>query len=192
MRFRFTQKTAPSVEPITTAEAKAHLNVTSADDDTYIDTLVVAARQKTESYLNRSLITQTWNLYLDKFESKIILPRAPIQSVSSIKYIDTNGAEQTLSSAVYTVDTDAEPGQVYLAYEQSWPDIRTMEKAVDVEYIAGYGDAGTDVPQVIKQAMLLLVGHYYERREETIVGTIISTVPMAYEPLLSEKRIMSA
>lgn len=191
MQFRINQKTAPSVEPITTAEAKSHLNVTTSDDDTYIDALVAASRQKTESYLNRSLITQTWNLYLNTFETKIILPRAPIQSVSSVKYIDADGVEQTLSTDVYTVDTDAEPGQIYLAYDQSWPDIRTMEKAVNVEYIAGYGLAA-DVPQLIKQAMLLLVGHYYERREETIVGTTISTVPMAYEPLLSEKRIMSA
>jgi uncharacterized phiE125 gp8 family phage protein len=187
MTFRLTLKTAPASEPITTAEAKKHLNVTTSDDDTYIDTLVTAARMHTENILRRALITQTWNLYLDAFKSPTELPKPPLVSVTSIKYIDTDGAEQTTATGVYTVDTDADPGQVYLSYDQTWPDARTIDKAIDIEYVAGYG-AAADVPTAIKHAILLLVGHLYEHRE-TVADFQIHDVPMGYDALLWPYRV---
>lgn len=190
MTFRLTLKTPPTVEPLSVAEAKKHLNVTTFDDDAYITKLISLARFNAESVLRRSLITQTWNLYLDGFDSRITLPRPPLQTVSSVKYYDTDGNEQTLSSAVYTVDTDAEPGQVYLAYDQSWPDVRAMDKAVNIEYVAGYGAAATDVPAPVSHAMLLLISHMYEHRE-SVNDFPLHVSPLGFESLLWPYRVMS-
>ena len=191
MTFRLTLKNAPAGEPVSLAEAKKHLNVVTADDDDYIESLVVAARQHSESVLKRALISQTWNYYLDSFPSVIELPKPPLRSVTSIKYIDNDGDEQTLGSSIYTVDIDAEPGQVYLAYNQSWPTLQSIVKSVNVEYIAGYGNSAA-VPSSIKAAILLLVGNLYENRELTISGTIITVVPNGYDSLLWPHRVLSA
>lgn len=178
--------TAPAIEPIDLGEAKAHLRVLSSDEDIYISSLIVVAREFAESFLDRALITQTWDYAIDAFPISslpISIPRPKLQSVSSVKYIDTNGVEQTWGAANYRVLADGDRGRVALAYNTTYPDIRSQLNAVTVRFVAGYG-LPADVPQSIKQAMLLLIGNYFERREATIAGTIIAVVPLAVENLL--------
>jgi len=169
-------KTAPTVEPVSSAEAKAHLRVDISTDDTYIGTLITAAREAAENYTGRAFITQTWEYYLTTFATcgrefnEIILPKAPLQS-AIVTYTDTDGVSQTLSSALYTVDAKGEEGRIVPAYGQAWPSTRWVPNAVKITFIAGYGDAGTAVPAAIKQAILLMVGQYYEQREDLIIGT---------------------
>lgn len=186
--FRLTLQTGPETEPITDAEAKAHLRITHNDDDQYIATLITAARQHVENYTRRALITQTWDYYLDTFPDCINLPMPKLQSVYAITYTDTNGATQTLSSTVYTVDTDAVPGQVYLAYGQSWPIVRSIPKAIKVRFVAGYGNASDDVPDAIRHAMLLLIGHLYENR--TAADAPMAELPMGFSALLMPYRVI--
>lgn len=166
MKLRITLASGPAAEPLTTSEAKAHMRVTTADDNTYIDNLVKSARLQTEEYLKSALINQTWNYYLDWFPDLIEVPRPPLSSVVSIKYIDTDGVEQTLATSVYTVDTDSFPGRIYRSYNQIWPVTRDVEKAVNIEFVAGYASGAAGVPQPIKQALLLQVGHLYANRED--------------------------
>jgi uncharacterized phiE125 gp8 family phage protein len=180
--------TAPASEPISLSEAKDHLRVTSTDDDTYITSLIKVARQHVEVVTSRALITQTWDYFLDSFSDEMEIPKAPLQSVTSIKYIDTDGNTQTLSTSVYTVDADSDPGKVLLAYNQSWPSVRSVNHAVTIRFDAGYG-AATDVPEPIRQAMLLLIGHYYENRQQVIVGTITASLPMAVDALLAPYKV---
>jgi uncharacterized phiE125 gp8 family phage protein len=185
--------TAPAAEPFTTAQAKSHLRVTESADDTLIDTLILAARKRAESDLGRALITQTWEMYLDEFPFNyspgIVPPRAPLQSVTSIKYIDNDGVEQTWSSADYRVDVKSEPGRITPEWSESWPTPRVITNAVTVKYVAGYGDASTDIPQDIRQAMLMLIGHWYENRESIVVGTITAPVPQSYEWLIAPHKV---
>jgi len=177
--------TAPAIEPISTADAKTHLRIDTSDDDAYIDAIVKAARVYAENFLRRALITQTWDLYLDAFPSVgISMPKAPIQSVSAITYVDTDGVTQTLASSVYTVDAYADPGKIILAYQQSFPSTRAVANAVKITFIAGYGSAVSDIPEQIIQGMKLLIGHLYENREQVIVGTSVSDLPMTIETLL--------
>jgi len=182
-----TLKTAPASEPFTTAEAKTHLRVDIATDDTYIDTLVVSARARTEAYLRKALITQTWEYRLDWFpisdESELLVPMLPMVSVSTIKYIDSDGDEQTWSSAEYTVDIYNHVPRILPAFSFSWPTTRDQINAVTIEFVAGYGTA-SDVPQDIKHAMLLLIGEMYENREESVTGTIVSAMPTTAQSLL--------
>ncbi len=184
--------TAPSQEPVTLAEAQAHLNITSADDNSYITALIAAARQYAENHLQRALITQTRSLYLDAFASEMMPAFSPLQSVLSITYNDENGATQTLSTSVYNVDAVSTPGKVTLGYNQSWPSTRTMKNAVRIQYKAGYGDSGSAVPEAIRQAMLLLVGHWYENREPVAVGMATNNIDFTVTALLQQYRVMRA
>ena len=192
MTWALTLQTAPSEEPLTTAEAKSHLRVDFTDDDTLIDALVVAAREYGEGFTGRAFVTQTWDYFADRFPADngaIYLPRPTLQSVTTLKYVDTDGTQQTLASSKYRVDINSEPGRVTPAYGEEWPSIRPVTNAVEVRFKAGYGDAGTDVPDQIKQAILFLVGHMYEHREAVITGTIVSKVPMATEYMLWPYRV---
>lgn len=182
--------TDAAAEPISTAEAKTHLRVTSSDDDTYIGTLIKVARKNVEQYLSRALITQTWTWKLDAFPSEFEVPYAPLQSVTSIQYLDTGGSSQTLDSSVYTVDANSEPGRIVEAYSQSWPATRDVIDAVTVTYVAGYGDAGSDVPEPIRQAILILVSQWYENREP-VTPVDLREVPISVDYLLSSYRMVS-
>jgi uncharacterized phiE125 gp8 family phage protein len=164
--------TAPAEEPVTLAEAKLHLRVDHTADDALITALIAAAREFAEHQTERAFVTQTWELALDAFPADVFkLPRAPLASVTSIKYDDAAGAEQTLSAAAYYVDTHSVPGEIVPAYGTSWPDALAAANAVRVRYVAGYGGAAA-VPAGIKQWMLVRIGSLYQRREEVAAGGV--------------------
>lgn len=178
-----------ATEPITTAEAKAHLRVTSSTDDSFIDGLVKVCRMVAENELRRSLITQTWMKTLDEFPDAIELHYPQIIAVSSVKYYDTAGIQQTLDPSQYSLDYQSEPGWIVPAYNVAWPDTLQAINSVEVIYTAGYG-AASDVPQAIKQWILLQVGHLYENREATMPGISITPLPFV-GGLLDPFRVMT-
>lgn len=184
----FRVSVAPAVEPVTVAEAKAHLRVTHNLDDTYIESLITAARQHVENATHRALITQTCVMTLDAFPvapAAIELYRPRLIAVSSIAYIDSAGATKTWSSSDYVVDTQAEPGRVFPAYGEVYPTTQDRRAAVTITYTAGYGAAATAVPAAIKQAMFLLLRHWYDNRSAVALGTISTPVDHAVDALLA-------
>ena len=114
----------------------------------------------------------------------IKFPNPPLLTVSSFAYVDTSGNSTTWSSTNYSVLSDADPGRLALAYNASWPAVRTQPEAITITYTAGYG-AASAVPQTIKHAVKMLVAHWYESREPVVIGTIIADLPMAVDALLS-------
>lgn len=188
---------APAIEPVTLTEAKTHLRVVGSDDDAYIGNLISAARGRAEKFTGLSIVTQTRTFVCDGFpygDEFIALPGSPVQSVTSVVYVDGNGTNQTWDSSNYTVDTTAVPGGIYLAYGKSWPTTRTVRHAVTITYVAGYGQSSDsplslNVPQEIKQAILLMIAELYERREMAITGTIITEVPLSASWLLMPFRV---
>lgn len=188
--------TAPGTEPVTLIEAKAHLRVDSADDDTLINALIAAARQHIDGrdgWLGRALMTQTWDYTLDAFPSDdfIGLPLAPVQSITSIAYTDTDGASQTFSSGDYALGADLDwSPRVNLGYGKSWPSTRDIPDAVTVRFVAGYSTAA-DVPGPIKAALLMIIAHLYAHRE-AVIDKALSEVPMAVTSLLMPYRRMWA
>lgn len=182
--------TAPATEPVTLAEAKAHLRVDVADDDTLIAALIVAAREHAERFTHRALITQTWDWSVDGFPAIIVLPKPRLVSVTSITYMDSVGNSQTLAVSNYTVDGKSEPGRIVPAFGNQWPVTQGVINAVTVRFVAGYGDASA-VPQGIKQAMLLMVGHWYDHREAVAHAQTVVEVPMAVDMLLMGHRVWS-
>lgn len=184
--------TPPAEEPVTIAEAKLHCRV-DADitaDDVLLTALIVAAREQAEHTTGRSLVSQSWRLTLDRFPAgAIVLPRAPLSSVTSITYVDTDGATQTLDAGEYRVITDRVLGEVVPVYDGQWPTARCTQNAVTVEFVSGYGAAAT-VPRAIKQWILLAVGGWYGQREAIVAGQV-AELPNAYwHALLDPYRIM--
>ena len=156
--------TPPAIEPVTLEEAKLHLRVDGEDEDSLISNLIVAAREWCESYQNRAYVTQVLELALDRwpYGDTIELPRAPLQSVVKIEYIDDVDLEM-LDVDRYTVDDYAFVGRVVLNPGARWPAARLpAANGVKVLYVAGYGDAAEDVPQRIRQAIIALVAHWFD------------------------------
>jgi uncharacterized phiE125 gp8 family phage protein len=150
---------------------------TNSTEDVELVRAIKSAREEAERRTARAMVTQTWRLSLDHFPAsgEIVFPRPPLQSVTSVTYVDEDGAEQTLDSGEYVVDTSGERGRLYLDYEKSWPSVRIQPNAVQVTFVAGYG-AAADVPAPFRSWMLLRMGDLYAHREGHATGTIVSRV----------------
>lgn len=180
--------TAPAAEPVTLAEAKNHLRVDITDDDILIESLILVARNTCEGISNHKFITQTWDIFMDAFPGgdEFILPKSlsPLISVTHIKYTDEDSNQSTFNSSNYAVDTYSDPGRIRLTKDANWPsDELYVINAVEVRVVVGYGD-DANIPQEYKQAILLLLGHWYENREQVTVGEVAREIPMGVEALL--------
>lgn len=167
------ESVAPATEPLTTAEVKTHLRVDGSDEDTYIGTLAQSARRLLEQVTNRAFVTQTRISRYDAFPPVFQHQRSPMQSVSSIVYLDGAGASQTLSPSLYTVDVHSEPARIVPVVGQSWPQTQSTLNAVAVTYVCGYG-AASAVPEIVKTWIKRMVAHWFEVREPITSGTILT------------------
>lgn len=160
----------PSVEPITQTEAKLHLRVDHNNDDDLIVILIKTIRETVERHINRSLITQTRVIKLDNFPwgDTLKLTCGPVSSLSSIYYDNDSDVNTLLASSAYWTDFDSDIPRVVV--KDSWPSTYDKPNAVQITYISGYGASGASVPQPLKQAMLLILGHLYENRQQVIVS----------------------
>ena len=162
-------KTAPAVEPVTAQEMREFLSLVGTEDDTLLAGLISAARTALEKYTGRTFITTVYQVYYDGFSFlPITLARPPVQSVSSITYVDVDGVTQTLSSSLYIVDVASLFGRISPAYDEVWPITREQNNAVCIEIKTGYGDAAASVPASIKVAIKMIVADVYEHREANV------------------------
>ncbi len=179
--MRLNLKTAPASEPLSLEEAKAHLRVDGADENTLISELIVAAREFAENTTHRALITQTWELVLDKAGSEIEVPLPPLQEVSKIETIDEDGVKAEVPTAYYLVDASGAPGRIRLAPYYTWPEHRGFASFI-VTFKAGYGLAASSVPKDIRTAIRQLVGLLYENRGA--VDVLLGTHPLTNQQQL--------
>lgn len=184
--------TPPAAEPLTVWDLEHHLKVdlSYVSEQEYVSGLIKAARGYAEGVLQRALVTQTWEMVGDALptDGKISIPRPPLQSVESITLIDSEGAEHTVDPASYVVETTETPGRVVRVAGRPWPSVTLRAAgAVRVRFVAGYGGPEA-VPERIKQAMTLLIGHWYENREAVVIGTVVTEIPMTVRALLAFDR----
>jgi uncharacterized phiE125 gp8 family phage protein len=210
--------TPPVVEPVTLALAKNQCRVDFSDDDDLILLYISAAREYAEKYTKRAFYQQTWQRTLDNFpiwcsengtvnpanranwpfyadvwdKLTIDLPKADCIAVQSITYVDLTGTQQTLPTTQYHTDITSRPARIVPAQGMSWPEALTYQPgSVTITWEAGsFGDGvATDrCPMAIKQAILLMVGHWYRNRE-AVSDYIMSQVPMGVNALLDPHRI---
>ena len=169
-RYRSLRRTsAPTVEPVTLSEAKAHCRVDTTADDALIQGYITTAREWVEDYIDRALVTQQLVMKLDAFPAEIELPRPPMiasgtATAVTITYVTGEaGGTATLSASEYRVDRDSTPGAIRTLYAGSWPSHLIDQNSVTVSWWAGYGDP-TTVPQRVKSAILMCVHELYEKR----------------------------
>lgn len=181
---------APTDVPVSLAEAKAHLLV----DDNDSDGLIAAYTQRAIAVIDgpfgigRCMVTQTWRMSLDQFPfGPFTIPLGPVASVTSIKYLDAGGAEQTLDPASYWQSLNRSPAEIHPAYGVSWPTYRAMPGSVKVDFVAGTPAAA--VPADLKAAVLLLVGSYYANREAVNVGDSVTELPLGVTSILNRYRV---
>lgn len=184
--------TPPATEPVTLAEARAHLKVDGNEEDPYIESLIAAARESCEVFQGRAYVEQTITLKLDEFpcNGRIEIPRPPLISIESLTYVDGLGDPQELDEDEdFYVDDSSEncPTVLLPAYGKSWPSIRSEPGAITIVYKAGYG-AGA-VPKSTKQAILFLVGHWFENREAVNVGNLVTELPIGVDRLLLHHKV---
>lgn len=183
--------TPPSGEPVSLEEARLHLRIDSDDEDPLVAALIRAARDYVERQTGRALITQTWQFTQDRFPwygEVIRLGRAPVQSVTFVKYLNSSGVLTTLASTEYIADiTTYGAGEIVLGYQKTWPTIQDQRNAITVEFIAGYGSNATSVPPSLKAAILLVLGDLYANREAQVAGMTINENPTV-ERLLNPYR----
>ena len=184
---------APAVTPVSLAEAKAHCRVDHGDDDALITALIASATGYLDGWsgiLGRALVNQTWAQKFPTFPAGAVigLVLTPVSSIASITYYDADNNPQTLDTSVYTLLEDELGPFVTLQVDEIWPSTYAREDAVTVTYVAGYGAAGSDVPAPIRQAMLLMIGHWHENREAVVTGQAPAELPMAVKYLLAPYR----
>lgn len=181
--------TGPVKKPVSLKEAKEHLQVDVGwtDDDSFIKSLIAVATKKAEGYLRRKLITQTWKVFMDSWpHGDIILPFGQLQSVTHVKYTDTDGDQAEWTAATYyEVDTDSEPGRITLRYGQAYPSAALAPKnPIEIQFVCGYGLLGSSVDERIVHAMKLMISDMYENREDVVVGMTVTANLKATRSLL--------
>lgn len=162
--------TPAEAEPVGVDETMTFLNIGNEDDAYKVDGLIAAARQAVEDITGRALVTQTWEDRLCIFPcsvGQIQILRPVLQTIVSVKYLDSDGVLQTLVNTAYGVDTAPLFGRIYPAYGTAWPTVRSQPGAVQIRYQAGYGEP-EDVPEPIRLAIKLMVGHWYDTPQEPI------------------------
>lgn len=216
MKFATKLVTPPAAAVVSTADAKTHLRVSTSSQDSYIDTLVTAATKHVEKLTNRLLITQTWELWADRFpggsnplgdwwdgvreepvslssgsgSGRVLeLPFSKLSSLTSLSTFNDSGTETTFSNSSYIVDTVSEPPRVVLARGSVWPSDLRMANAIKLVAIFGYGATAADVPADLVHAIKMLVAHWFENRESVISGTISKEIEQSLYALTEPYRV---
>mgnify|MGYP000280082960 CR=1 FL=1 len=185
--------TFPAADVVTVAEMKAHLRIDSDDEDTVIGDCITDAIDEIDAengQTGRALITQTWSLVMPVFPAsgRFDLPVSPVQSITSVTYYDGDNAEQTLTASAYRMTALPDRARVDLVNGYSWPATYDRADAVTVTYVAGYGDASTDIPGGIRRAVKMLAAYFYEHREAATEAKL-AEAPLGVRHMLAKFRV---
>lgn len=160
--------TPPAVEPLSLAEAKAHLRVLHSDEDPLIGRLIESARRHAESATGLKFIEQGWSVYCDDWPTNgvIELPLAPVIAIADVKVYGEDNIAATIDPAHYYADRLSRPPRLVLRPDRIWARPGRIANGVEVALTAGFGAAGASVPEPLRQAMLQLIAHAYTHRGE--------------------------
>jgi len=193
----------PAVEPVSLAEAKAHLRLDGSDEDGLVARLIAAARTHVEGRTSRALVDQGWRCVLDRWPARrdVWLRPAPVTAVTAVTVYDANGDGRVLAADEYSVDTASAPARLRPAAGRSWicgdgawtavaggpADPGSPLNGIEIDFDAGYGP--DDVPAPLVQAVMMLVAHWHEHREAAAVGAVAAPVAIGLECLISPYRV---
>ncbi len=180
----------PALEPVSLAEAKAHLRVDGTAEDALIQSLIVTSRLHIEAALGLALITQSWSYFLDRWPKggRLVLPLGPVAAISHVRVWNEEGGSESLALSGFLLDGHGMPPRL-VALAGALPlTPGRVANGIEVGFTAGFGAASTDVPATIRHALLLLVAHWYEHREPVEIGVGVNAVPAMVSDLLAPYR----
>lgn len=181
--YNLTLKTPPAIEPVTVSEVMEFGRITADDLATYsnMERLIKSARQKAESYQNRSLVTQKWELTLDNYPRlPLEFPNPPLVSVQSVVITDIDGTVTSMTMTDFTIDTSGVKGRIDLKYGCTWPNVTPETAGIKINYTAGYGNPES-VPDDTKTAIAIAALHRFDDP--------FGDIPQAFYRLLDSNRI---
>jgi uncharacterized phiE125 gp8 family phage protein len=184
--------TAPALEPVTLADAKSFLRVEHTDDDAVIASLIAAARSHIEAQTRRALIVQSWRLIRDAWpsEGRIAALPVPLLAITAARVLAEDGTPQAIDLEALVADTAAAPAVIAFApWSLAAPGRRIGGIEIDIE--VGYGADVDDVPEPLRQAVRLLVAHWYENRGLIAVGRSVAVLPLTVAALIAPYRVLS-
>jgi uncharacterized phiE125 gp8 family phage protein len=180
--------TPPAAEPLTLAEVKAHLRLDSGDEDALLISLIKTARQFLEHETGLCLIAQSWRLYLDRWprDGIIRILKSPVQAIQSVTVYGLDGGPVQVSLEGHLLDGAGRPARLWL---ENTPVTGRTVNGIEIDFAAGYGEAGTDVPDTLKRAMLIHVGHMFAFRGVISPDQQPAGIPDGYERLIAPFRM---
>jgi len=183
----------PAGEPVSLTEARAFLRVDDTGENTLISTLITAARVHVESMTRRALISQNWRVLFDGWPAggEVRLPLGPFAALIAVRVYDLDGAPTELALAQFLPETGSVPARLILPATIQGAPVMREHLAVEIDYTAGYGSAATDVPARLRQAMLALVGHWFENREAVLMAGSGAVVPAGFDDLVQSYRVLA-
>jgi uncharacterized phiE125 gp8 family phage protein len=182
----------PAFEPVTLAEAKAHLRVEHDDDDDVIAALIAGARVHVEAQTRRALITQSWRIVRDAWpdDGRIAVLPAPLRALTAARVYRLDGTTQEIDTATFVVEAGSVPAVLSFA-SGAMPAPGRVAAGIEFDVEAGYGDAPADVPGDLRQAIKTLVAHWYENRGLIAAGQGVSVLPSSVAAMLAPYRVLS-
>jgi uncharacterized phiE125 gp8 family phage protein len=196
--MHYARTVAPTVEPVSLQEAKAHLRVNFTDDDAliaiYIKTAVAwleGSGIARDGVLGGVMVNQTWRLAVDGPTISGVIPieHGPVISITEIRAIK-DGVATVWPATNYRLGRDGSTAFVILSSTGSWPDRDDREDALQITYLAGYGEAPADVPAPLRAAIMLMVGHFYANREAGASGRELVEIPFGVAELIAPYRAL--
>ncbi len=174
----------PAAEPITLAEVKAHLRLDASDEDTLLAGLMRAAREYLEGQMGLALIARTFRLYLDDWPAArvIQIARGPVQTIETVTVYDASGMPVEVDATGYVLDGMARPARLVLP---SRPGTERALNGIEIDFTAGFGESGAEVPDTLKRALLLHVAAMYELRGVLSLDDQPGAVPQGYDRLVA-------
>ncbi|MGE0764892.1 MAG: head-tail connector protein [Hyphomicrobiaceae bacterium] len=180
----------PALEPVSLAEAKAHLRIDGTAEDALIQSLIVTSRLHIEAALGLALITQNWSYYLDRWpkSGRLVLPLRPVAALAHVRVWSDEDVAETLDLSDFLLDGEGMPPRLVALANLDQIARRRMANSIEVGITAGFGASSDDVPATIRHALLLLVAHWYEHREPVQIGVGVNAVPAMVSELLAPYR----
>lgn len=178
---------APVLEPVTPAEVEAHLRLEAGRDRDLLAGLIAAAREEVERRTGQALIDQCWRLALDCWphSGPVLLRRTPVREILAVTVYGRDGGAALLDRDSYATDLAAEPARLYFG-DPPRPGIAV--NGIEIDFRCGHGESGTEVPDLLKRAMLLLIAHWHEFRGAFGPGDQPVSYPPGFDRLVASFR----